>query len=200
MKALTVRATGHSNSLLDTNRSEKRTSVMPLPLLFWMNGRQWLWPWAFNLMERDGFHSSGFTGCIIVASCQLCLIPKDGSGWAVTFFFPSTVICFLYSFFLQWCIYTRPNNRWTPNSRAQSNSSKGLLWELRGCLSNHQNDRWSQYKATLVFLFLFALRIMHFAYWRVGEASSLIVSFKTPQSISYSIPKLFFSGRNILFS
>ena len=95
-------------------------------------------------IQFDGRRRFSFLRIYRMHNCGLLSTLSSPKGWLWVsrhIFFPSTMICFLYSFFLQWCIYTRPNKRWTPNSRAQFNSSKGLLWELRGCLSNHQNDR-----------------------------------------------------------
>lgn len=128
-------------------------------------------------------------------------------GWSEvkhhTFFsFPQWFISSIF-FFLQWCIYTRPDKMWTPNSSAQFNSSKASLG-IKGMFE--QPPEW-QVKSIQdnfnVFLFYLLSEWCIFAYWRTDEASSLIVSLKTPRSIhtpsphSFSLVETFCSHRSL---
>ena len=112
---------------------KKSASVMSLPCCSGWIGGSGYGHGAFNGTGRDVFHALGFTRCITMASGQLFLIPRDDPRWNITvfcffffLFFPQWFISSIF-FPLQWCIYTRPNKTWTPNSSAQFNSSKASL-------------------------------------------------------------------------
>ena len=137
---------------------KKSASVMSLPCCSGWIGGSGYGHGAFNGTGRDVFHALGFTRCITMASGQLFLIPQDDPRWNIT------VFCFFFFFYFHNDLFPlfffpfsgafiQGLTKHGHQTQVHSSIVQKHLWELRGCLSNHQNDRWSQYKTASMFFF-----------------------------------------------
>ena len=144
-------ASGHFNIF---ELRKKSTPVMSLPCCSGWIGGSGYGHRAFSGIGRDVFHALGFTGCITVASGQLFLIPWDDPRWNITlfFFFPQWFLSSIF-FFSFSGTFIQGVTKCGHQTQVHSSIVQKHLWELSGYLSNHQNDRWSQYKTTSMFFF-----------------------------------------------